>query len=91
MEKRIKALHCLDNAAVVFSVAAVWGTILMILYRVIELSVSRGFIFLSVISALSVLLTLTVTSAALIIHLKKNRDELYHEELFHLSKNKEAA
>ncbi len=91
MENKIRLLHSMDNIAVFISVAAVWVTIIMILFRVIELSTSRIFTVVSAVSAVSVLVALTVTSAALIFHLKKNRKELYEDELLYITKKEKAA
>ncbi len=90
MERKIRFLHCMDNIAIFVSLAAVWGSIIMILLRVLELSESRWFTVLALISASAVLTALTATAAALIIHLKNNRNALYEEELKN-SKCSEAA
>jgi amino acid transporter len=91
MEKKIRFLHLMDNIAIVLSVAAVWTTIIMIMFKVIELSESRIFTVIASVAAFSVLIALTVTSIALIFHLKNNRQELYEEEIKNLKKCTEAA
>jgi len=91
MEKKIRFLYFMDNIAIVLSVAVVWSTIIMIMFKVIELSESRLFTSIAFVSAFSVLIALSVTSLALIFHLKNNRKELYEEEIENLKKCIEAA
>ena len=91
MEKKIRFLHGMDNIAILVSLAAVWGSIIMILLRVVELSESRWFTILALISAFAVLASLTATAAALFFHLKNNRNDLYTEDLKNSVKSGKAA
>jgi hypothetical protein len=89
MERKIKKIHFADNLAIIFSIIAVWGTIMMILFNVISLSKSILFTIIAIAAAFSVLIAVSITSLALILHLKINRNELYSEEILQMRKSRE--
>jgi len=81
MKKKIDFLYRIDNLVVLLFVAALWTGILFVLNEVIGLSPSGLFTTVAVGSSLSLLAALTATSFVLCLHLKKNKIELYTQDI----------
>lgn len=81
MEKKIKFLYRIDNFVVLFFVAALWAGILFVLNEVLGISPGALFSAAAIVSSLSLLVALTATSFVLCLHLKKNKIELYTQDI----------
>ena len=80
-EKSIKAVFRKDCMALVIFVVGMWCVILPVLLSVVRLTddlITKGFLFAAaVVGGVS----LTLAIFAVFLHIRKNRDEIYREDL----------
>lgn len=81
MENDIKKLHLTDNISIAAAMTVLWAIILFVLSNVVHVSPHATFTVVAVAAGVAVLLALSITSLALVSHLKTNRTALYLEEI----------
>ena len=80
-EKRIKAVFRKDCMVLIFFVVGLWCVIIPVLLSVLGLtddSITKGFLLVAaVVGGIS----LTLAIFAVFLHIRKNRDQIYREDL----------
>lgn len=80
-EKSIKAVFCKDCMALILFVTGLWCVILPVLLNVIKLTddpLTKGLLFAAAgVGGVS----LTLAIFAVFLHIRKNRDQIYREDL----------
>jgi len=87
MKMKINSLYRKDNLVVLFFVLVLWTGLLLVLHEVLGISPDTTFKTVAITSGVTVLTALSATSAALMLHLKKNKIALYTEEIINSAKN----
>ena len=81
MKKKINSLYTIDNLVVLFFVVVLWTSTLFVLNEVLGISPDKLYRTIAITSSISVLGSLTTTSLALCLHLRRNKVKLYTEDI----------
>lgn len=81
MESKINKMYHQDYAAIVFITIVLWSTLIFVITKVIKIAPNYSTYIAIISMGIGVGTFATASCIAVLIHLKKNKEKLYLEEL----------